>query len=197
LYFSNPPYTKCQTQIEILTKNLEGEIFAKQGKRLLFSPKLNRYVERCKLGNSPGACFEMFASVRKFMREVRNFDHECYADLASVGEIKSAMSQTMALMVQVAWGESPPPGPDRRFRWFEPADLVLFCDLRDSYRNIYGEEEFLNFQNQIYGTLPGEEPVFEEGKCVNCQYRKGALKLLPPTEIWRRSLFSTPCSAYR
>lgn len=197
LYFSNPPYTKCQTQIEILSKNLEGEIFSKQGKRLLFSPMLNRYMELCKLGNSPGGCFEMMAASRKFMREVRNFDQECYTDLSSVSEVKRAISAVMTLMVQVAWGESPPPGPEKRFRWFEAADLAVFCELRESYRNIYGEEEYENYQKQVYSTLPGEEPLFQEGKCVNCEFRKGALKVLPPTELWKRSLFSTPCNAYR
>lgn len=197
LYVSNPPYTKCQTQIEILNKNLEGEVFAKQGKRLLFSPKLTRKIELCKNGNSPGACFEMFGSARKFMREVRNFDQECYEDLGSVGEIKNAMVQTMTLMAQVAWGEQPPDGPDKRFNWFEPTDLVLFCDLRDSYRRIYGEESFIELQNFAYSKLPGEPPQFQDGKCVNCEFRKPATKVFPPKEIWRRSLFSTQCSAYR
>lgn len=197
LYFSNPPYTKCQTQIEILQKNLEGEIFSKQGKRLLFSPMLARYMELCKQGNSPGGCFEMFAAARKFMREVRNFDEECYTDLASVAEVKGAISAVMTLMTQVAWGESPPPGPEKRFGWFEPADLALYCDLRDSYRKIYGEEEYTLYQQFVYSKLPGEEPLFQEGKCMNCEYRKGAIKVLPATEIWKRSLLSTPCNAYR
>lgn len=197
LYFSNPPYTKCQTQIEILQKNLQGQVFAQQGKRLLFSPKVLKSIETCKLGNSPGGCFEMFSHVRRFMREIRNFDQECYADLAGINEIKGSINQTMTLMVQIAWGESPPPGPDKRFNWFEPADIALFCDLRDSYMRIYGEEDFEAYRTKVYQTLPGEEPVFEDGKCVNCEFRKLALKTLSPTEIWKRSLFSTPCASYR
>lgn len=197
ILLSNPPYTKCQTQIEILHKNMTGEIFSRQGKRLTFSPRLNARIESCKLGNGPGGCFELFQMLRRVTRELRNFPSECSEDLTDVGEVARAIKEPMALMVQLAWGESPPAGPQVRNKWFEPADLALFCELRDTYVRIYGMEEFDQFRKAVSGSLPGEPPMFSEGQCVNCEFRKKAPQVLTADDIWKRSLFSTPCQSYR
>ncbi len=193
----NPPYTKCQSQIEILRKNMEGDIFSRQGKRLMFSPRLNRYVEICKSGNGPGGCFELFQLLRKVNRELRNFPAECSEELTEVGEVLRAIREPMVLMVQLAWGEQPPAGPEARNRWFEPADLALFCEMRDNYMRIYGNEEYEKFRMAVSGSLPGEPPMFSEGQCVNCEFRKKASQILKSEDVWKRSLFSTPCQAYR
>ncbi len=100
-------------------------------------------------------------------------------------------------MVQLAWGEKPPTKPEERFRWLEPADRALFCELRDSFVKIYGSDEFEQYRRAIMSQLPGEAPIFAEGKCANCEIRKTVAQTLTPDEFWKLSLFSTPCQAYR
>lgn len=195
--FIRPPYTICDTQIEILQKNMDGEIFSKQGKKLLFSPKLNAHITTCKMGNGPGGCFELFRMLKKLNREMRNFPAECSEQLTDVGQVQGALQAGMALMTQLAWGEQPPANVESRNRWFEPADLALFCELRDTYVRIYGVEKFEEFRAGVSGGLPGEAPMFSEGQCVNCEFRKPVSKVMPPDEILKRSLFGTNCQAYR
>lgn len=164
---------------------------------MMFSPRLNREIEICKTGNSPGGCYELFKTLRKVTRELSNFPPECSEDLTAIGEVQRSIREGIALMAQIAWGESPPDSPEVRFRWFEPADLALFCQLRDTYVRIYGKEEYDQFRMNIVGRLPGEAPAFSEGKCVNCEFRKRATQVMSAEEVWKRSVFSTPCHVYR
>lgn len=190
----NPQYTACQAQTEILQKSVRQEIYGRRGQVMGFSPKVAGQISSCKQGNGPGGCFELFRTLRKVLREVRQFDDSCNADLAGIGEVRAAIEGPMALMVQVAWGEQPPENPEKRFGWFEAADVALFCQLRATYLRLYGEEEFRNFQTGVSANLPGEAPVFENGVCTNCQYRKKAGAVMTPNEALRLSLFSAPCN---
>jgi len=193
ILMANPQYTECHAQIEIFKKNLLADIFMQQGQRRAFSPRLASQISNCKQGNGPGGCFELFQTSRKVLRELRNFPETCNADLAGMGEVRRAIESPMALMVQVAWGDEPPEGPEHRFRWFESADIALFCQLREVYERLYGAEAYLAFRTAVGAGLPGESATFEKGICTNCEFRKSAGAVLSPDEIWKRSLFSTPC----
>lgn len=197
IVFSNPPYTKCQSQIEILRANLKSDIFAQQGKSMTFSPRLTKHIAICKDGNSPGACFELFQTLRSLTRELVHFPAECAEEMGDVVEVQRALKEGMALMTQLAWGESPPPAHQPRFRWLEPADLALFCSLRDNFVRLYGHEEFESFRTGVVKNLPGEEPMFSEGQCVNCEFRKKAHQVMSSQDLWKQSLFSAPCNLYR
>lgn len=197
IILSNPPYTRCNTQMEILRKNLSGDIFSAQGKQMMFSPRLNREIQTCKTGNGPGGCYELFQTLRRMNRELGNFPPECSQDLTEVGEVQRAMQEGMSLMAKIAWGESPPTSVESRFRWFEPADLALFCNLRDNYVRIFSKEQYDQFRLSIVSRLPGEPPTFSEGKCVNCEFRKMAPQVMSQDDIWQHSLFSAPCQLYR
>lgn len=191
---TNPQYTACQAQTEIFQKSVTQEIYGRRGQRMGFSPKVAGQISSCKQGNGPGGCFELFRTLRKVMRELRQFDESCNADLAAIGEVRAAIQSPMGLMVQVAWGEQPPESTEKRYGWFEASDVALFCQLRESYLRLYGEEEFTNFRMQVMSTLPGEAPTFENGVCSNCEYRKKAPAVMSPEEIHKLSLFAAPCS---
>lgn len=194
IMYSNPQYTACQAQTEIMQKSIEREIYGVRGQAVGFSPKVSSQVSSCKQGNGPGGCFELFQTLRKVMREVKQFDESCNADLAGIAELRGAIEGPMGLMVQVAWGDQPPESSEKRFGWFEASDVALFCQLRATYLRLYGEEEFMNFQMKVSGSLPGEAPQFEKGLCTNCEFRKGAMAVMTPPEIVKLSLFSAPCN---
>jgi hypothetical protein len=193
----DPPYTKCNSQLEIFNKNMTGELFAKQGKVMMMSPRSQKYAEACRVGNSAGACFQLLGLGRLLLREINSFDATCSENLAAVEEIKSALGMIIGMMTKIAWGESPPTGPESRYRWFEAPDVNLYCNLRETYLRLYGEEELQGLRNSVFAGLPGQAPEFADGKCVNCEFRKAAPAVMSSEEIWKRSMFSAACSAYR
>lgn len=196
MILADPPYTKCNTQIEVLQKSLQSDIFSRQGKRLVFSPRLSGQITTCKEGNGPGGCFELFATLRRLIRELSSFPPECHESLAEIGQVQGAIMEGIRLMVFLAWGESPP-APEARARWLEPADLALFCELRDGFVRIFGPEAYDEFRTSITAGLPGEPAIFSDGQCINCEFRKRASQVLSPDEVWKRTLFSVPCQQYR
>lgn len=197
ILLANPQYTQCQAQVEIFRKNLVGEIFTSQGKRMTFSPRLSEYISTCKRGNGPGGCFELFRALRKMLREMRAFPESCQGDLAEIEEVRRALTEPMYLMIQIAWGDEPPEGPEQRYRWLEKGDIALFCDLKRNFIALYGPEEFDKIKLGVGAALPGEAADFEKGVCTNCEYRKSADKVMSPNDIWKRTLLSTPCSSFQ
>lgn len=197
IMYSNPQYTKCDAQIEIFKANLAGEFFAKQGKKLTFSPRIMKYLDTCKIGNGPGGCFELQKSMERLAREVQNFSDECTIQLGEVAEVRRTLTETLKLMVQVAWGEAPPEGTEKRAGWFDSGDLVIFCRVRTAFERLYGQEAYDQFRLGVAANLPGEAPKFEDAKCTNCEFRKKAKDVLSPDEIYKRTLFSLPCGSFR
>lgn len=190
----NPQYTACQAQTEIMRKELQQSIFGRRGQVMSFSPKVAGQISTCKQGNGPGGCFELFQTLRKVMREVRRFPESCNSDLAEISEIRGTIEGTMGLLVQVAWGDQPPENVEKRYGWFETGDVALFCQLRETYLRLYGEETLQNYQMAVVSTLPGEAPTFENGLCTNCETRKKAPAVMSLAEIYKLTLFSAPCS---
>lgn len=195
----NPPRRLCQSQVEMFQQLQKGKVFPGQGKVLARSPKVIQEIETCKLGNSPGACFELFSTLRKLTRDLRGLPNECSEDLQELGTVRASLQEGMTLLAQISWGEAP---PDKgvggvRQGWLEASDIALFCGLKDAFVRIYGKEAFDQFRLSVYSKLPGEEAVFEEGVCKNCEYRKMAPAVLSIEEMWGRSLFSVRCELYR
>lgn len=194
IYF-NPQYTACHAQVEIFRESLKGDIFQINGRRTHPS-KLTGQVLQCKRSNSPGGCFEMIQTLRKMVREVRAFPDSCSKDLGEVSEVRGALTEGLALLTQIAWGDHPPENAEKRAGWLESADVALFCDLRRVYVGLYGEEEFQSLRSGVLASLPGEEALFEKGECVNCKFRKNALQALTPAEALKRSLFAASCRLF-
>ena len=194
-----PPHRLCDSKLDMLRELQKGKVFAGQGKNMARSPKTIQAVESCKLGNSPGACFEFFNLLKGLDHDLQGIPAECSEDLKEVSEISFALKEGMSLLVQIAWGEEAPEktiGPIRQ-GWLESSDLALFCHLKELYLKIYGQEEMDLFRPAVFSKLQGQAPMFQNGECVNCEFRKMAPEILKPDEIKERSLFSLRCELYR
>ena len=196
-YYLDPPHSPCQSQVEVLKEKLKGRLFPGKGKREALPGAYATQLENCKLANSPGGCYELFNTMRLVVREVSNLGFECNEDLAAVDELKGPIKNVLALMVRIGWGESPPLPGDSSKQWLDVADISLFCHLKDLFLRYNGKEVLDEFQKGLFATLPGEGPVFELGKCSNCENRKNALQVNSLEEVWVKSLFSTRCDHYR
>lgn len=197
--FSNPPHRLCTSKIEMLRELQKGKVFTSQGKAMTRPARILKDIETCKLGNSPGACFELFSTLRGLSRDLHGLPMECAKDVSEVGEVRGSLREGLTLLVQIAWGEVPPERGVGSVRqgWLEASDLALFCDLKDLYVRFFGKEELDQLRMSIFANLPGEAAVFTNGECVNCAFRKNALQVFSPEELWTHSLFSLRCEMYR
>jgi hypothetical protein len=199
LFVFTPPHRQCQSQIEMLQQMQKGKVFPSQGKVLARSPLVMQEIENCKMGNSPGACFELFSTLRKLTRDLYTIPLDCAEDIKGLGEIRASLREGILLLAQISWGEGLPDKTVGSIRqgWLESSDIALFCGLKDMYTRIYGKDDFDQFRLDIFAKLPGEEAVMEEGVCKNCEFRKTALQVLSAEEVWARSIFSARCELYR
>ena len=197
IYFLNPPHSACESQIDIVKDKLKGRLFPGKAKKSTLPPAYVAQLENCKLGNSPGGCYELFRTMRLVDTQLSNIDFACNETLGGIPEVRNSLRAVMTLLVQIGWGEEPPkPGEPQR-GWLETADISLFCHMRDLYTRYYGKEELDRFMAGVFAELPGEPPVFEGSTCANCEFRKKATEVLSREEMWARSLFSTRCDIYR
>jgi len=148
------------------------------------------------MGNSPGACYELFSLLKKLVRDLDAASVQCLPEMSDVAPLQRVFSEEIELMALLAWGTQPPEKGAARLNWFEAADLALFCSLRRLDRAIFGSDSFELLREKINSKLPGEAPVIRDGVCVNCDTRKNATQVLSPDEVWARSLFSIRCELY-
>lgn len=192
-----PQYSACDAQIEIFEKKLAGEIFSSKGKKLAIAPRIDAHISSCKKGNGTGGCNAFFETLRLMNRELRSFPESCSEPIGAIKEVKKTLESSLKLMSEMAWGNTPPVSPEQRFGWFEKSDLALFCELRLNYEKLYGAEAFKDFRIKEAAKLPGEAPVFKDGKCTNCDPRVLAGKVFSEKDIWSKSLYSIACTTYR
>jgi hypothetical protein len=195
------PHTVCDAQFEILRESQSGRLFPRKVKSAERAAIYPRLVNDCKIGNSPGACFELFTLLRKLIQDLKGSPQECLAVFGEKVEIKKALFEGTRLITQLAWGDRPPEDSSNKFSWLEVSDLSLFCQLKTLMIQTYGEEEWEKFRLATNPTLPGEvlpfeAQVIENGVCTNCSKIRKAPDVLTAEEIWVRSLFSLRCEQY-
>lgn len=191
------PQSVCTSQLVIFQESQQGQIFPRQGKTSLRPAIYPRLIENCKVGNAPGACYELFNLLRKLVRDLNGSPNECLIPFGEVDEVKRALYQGTRLIVQAAWGERPPDQGISKFGWMETSDLALFCQLKDVMIKIYGEPEWEIFRLATHHELPGEAQIIKDGTCLNCDQIKKAADVLSAEDIWVRSLFSLRCEQFR
>ncbi len=196
-FLAQPPHSICNSQLEVLKETQKGAIFPSLNKNIQKPALYSRLVDNCKMGNSPGACYELFSVLKKLIRDLNGTQVECLQPFGEVEEVKKALREGLRLMVQLAWGDKPPEKGMEKFGWFEASDIALFCNLKELFVKIYGSEEWESYRSSTYAKLPGEAQIINDGVCENCDKIKKAADVMPAEEVWVRSLFSVRCEQYR
>lgn len=196
LFVLRKPHSVCENQLELLKEAQAGQIYPRKVKTAQRAPLFPRLMDNCKIGNSPGACYELFTSLRKLLRDLNSASQECQGPLGEEPEIKSALVKGTELVVRLAWGSKPPEPGLTKFGWLETSDLSLYCQLKTMHLRMYGQEGWEEFRQKTQNKLPGEAELIEDGNCINCESLKKAPAVLSPEEIWVRSLFSLRCDQY-
>jgi hypothetical protein len=191
------PHTVCESQLTVLQEAQAGQLFPRQIEGGSIRPAIYpRLIENCKLGNSPGACYELMVLLRKLTRDLNGSPRECLVPFGEVIEIKRALFEGTRLIIQIAWGDKPPER-SAKFNWLESSDVALFCKLKETMTAMYGADGWDQFRLTTYKKLPGEPQEIKDGVCTNCDTIRMADSALTAEDIWVRSLFSVRCESFR
>lgn len=193
IFFLQRPHTVCDAQKAALIQSQAGSIYSQQVKNVKRPAQFSKYLDICRQGASPGACYELFQQLRKLDKDIGVLSETCAVELASENEVKSALRESLKTFVQIGWGASIPVGTVQNYGWLEQTDLHLFCRLKRDYIVIFGRDEFEELRLQIQASLPGEAIIVENGNCKNCETRKKAVDLIAADEVWLKSLFALRC----
>lgn len=174
----NPPQTVCDSQVEQFHEAQKDFLFLdviKQPKRK--QTRFAKLIDTCKVTNSAGGCYELFYNLKKMLKDAGAVSPECFGKLKGHQGFSMAIWQSVDLMVKLAWGEKPPQSTGLKSGWFDPADLNLFCELKNSAVNVFTQDRWNEFAGEYFTTLPGASS-------------------LQRSDAWQKMLFSVNCASY-
>lgn len=195
-FFIQRPHSVCDSQKQVFVEAQKGRLFAAEIKGQKKMPVYGRYLESCKLGNSPGACYELFNLMRAVIRDLEAAPLNCLPEFSDVVPIQKSLGDSIELLSLLAWGNKPPEPGIAKYGWLEASDLNLFCKSKKFYNLIFGPQKTEELRRTVQSRFPGEEVIVEDGVCLNCESKKTAEQMLSDEEIWVRSIFSIRCEQF-
>jgi hypothetical protein len=175
----NPPKTVCDSQMELFRTAQKDFLYSEKvvsGEKN--PPPIKRMFDTCRNTNSPGGCFELFAGLKKLGAELESVPAQCSSEALAEAPVKEWLSKSLKLMVQIPWGERGPASVLQKNGWFDASDLALYCDLNRAASKLMGKEKFEEWRDGVLAELPKKDNEDRDS-------------------VWRRSLFSMGCGAFR
>lgn len=177
IVFSDPPYTVCDSQKELIKKSQEKFLYKDPKSKFLKTTKYEQLRDHCRASNNPGGCYELFQQIKTMLVDLSTINQECQAAVGRISEINKALWDTLELILRLAWGEKPPEAYHAKFGWLDTADISLFCKLKSRVSTVYGEDAWVRFREKMMLELPGA-------------------KDMPRNQVWDMSIFSENCARY-
>ena len=197
---SSPMHTVCDTQLEVLREAQKGNVFPSvvtvKGTKQRIPPAITKFKESCQVGNSAGACYQYFTSLRSIAVDIGKASSECTPMMFEVEELKRAMTDGIEVMARIAWGAKPPDEGFARFNWLQDSEVAVFCRLKNIYVRAVDEEGWEVLRRSIYKKLPGEVVSPQSDPGQPAIEPKSASVMMTEQDIWNRSLFSVRCESY-
>ena len=187
ILFNDRPHEFCDTQIKHF-QSVQKTNFTK-------------LIKLCRETNSPGGCYKLFFQLNRLLKNFYLVSPRCFSRLSQVqltkqsrfkkanltaeekkelnkkSSVKEVLFQGVELMVFLAWRESVLSGKVSKFNWLGPADITLFCSLKETIISFYGRDSLKSFENQLVEKLSSRQKT-------------------PSQEIRRRSILSENCALY-
>lgn len=176
IWINDPPKTVCDAQMALFRESQKSFLYSATefGK-----PSLAKEAyEICKADNSPGGCFQFFERLKRLNTDIGDIPEQCSETAAKDEKIGLWLQRSLVLMTQMAWGERTPASYTQKNGWFDGSDIALFCGLKRSSIQIFGDEVYAQWRESMLTSLPDYEKVGRE-------------------QAWAKSLVSTPCDYYR
>lgn len=204
IVLNNPLKDDCEVKSTRFLSEVKGIITSVRTKDKTQFAQLPFWQERCKSGNSMGACEDYFVGLRKLTTAWTILPEKCQEKFNEENEgfIKHII-EGIEVMSLVAWGEKPPAGISERAGWLTEPDLRTFCRLKKTFLFLAGDEKLPGIKNLVYTQYPDAWPEKLEEKLRDPEHRPLAFKTAENTtgsmdekQIYERSLFSIRCDLY-
>jgi len=189
---------ECDIHLENFKRHLQSDLYSQKLKTVVLPPRLIGAIKNCKESNNSGACLDVHQTMLKTLEMILRTPKNCYLALAEDNALKGALIQVMRLYTEIAWGETPPGKLSQigEGSWLGYSDYALFCNIKNTFVQIFGREEFDKTELKLVKDLPGDAPIIEEGKCLNCDFRKKAVDVTEFYEVKKKSLIGINCSRF-
>jgi hypothetical protein len=179
IYFvvQDPPRTICDEQFSIFKKENAKYLYPYEKNSIVVPPGIKRDIEACRIGNSPGGCYDWLEGIKKMVHATRNIPDKCGGSrIEELAPLKQWFDQSMFLFSQISWNNT---GTirDGLFNWLEQDDMAMFCRLKDEYIRLIGKDEWRALENSLGVGLM-------------------KLKKTPKKETWERTILSHKCRVY-
>jgi hypothetical protein len=210
----------CDVEVSNFTEDVRGYLLrsprTKTKKMVL--PQVGETKKFCKEGNSPGACENYFAALKKVEEAFLRLDNKCLVQLVenenfvtegapeeTASIIKFQLKEAVKILALLAWGEKPPAGLAERAGWLSRSEIYTFCRLKTTLLDIIGDEEYKVFRTKVLREFPDAWPEKLQNQ-INSEEveRPTVLKwsgnpsgTMDEKEVLQRSLFSLRCDQYQ
>ena len=155
----NPPYTVCDSQWDVFQAHQTPFLFLDKTKSYIKTLGVDVAIEKCKQGNNAGACQELFQNVQEMLKDFEIVSNECTSTFLSKTMVRKTIWGTQELMVQLAWGTTPPSSVYERFGWLDNNHMFLFCRLKEFAIKDKGKEAWEVWREKNMMSLPQAEQV--------------------------------------
>jgi hypothetical protein len=180
IVFTDPPKTVCQVQQDSFMATQVGFITPDpKKKKEQKESDFERFLSYCKQSHfKQGACFELFAGLKKMLNQVKSISYECLPSLGENGRFNSVLWKTLKFLTETAWGEKPPESRHLKLNWLDSSTVGLYCQLKKLAIETRGTGYWGKWARGTVAQLPGS-------------------KQMQTDESWGLSLLSVNCNSYR
>ncbi len=204
IIYINPPHSICDAEVVVYEESLKGFITPGQAvdgkKKRKVPPRITQEKDQCREGNSSGACFDYFRDLKEMATRLSDRSSECLAPSFEVLDTQKIISDSVEIMVRIAWGDKTPE-PALRYAWLQEYEFNLFCRMQNLYQRALGDEAWEELQHKvllklpaekIISTTPGQSTTIKTGDLKTIK----AVETIGESEVKNLSLFSLRCEQY-
>lgn len=178
IILNDPPKSVCSVQLGLFKEAQKRFLYTETKNNVKRAALVEEQLQICRASNSPGGCNELFFNLKRLNKDLDSVPSQCASTIGGETEVSNYLWKSYRLMVELAWGAKPPSGYERRFSWFDAADLALFCDLKENLIRLYGEDRHRNFQEEMFQSLP-------------------QASMLTRDQVWQRTILSVRCDSVK
>lgn len=210
----------CDIEVSNFTEDVRGYLLKapKTKTKKMVLPQVGETKRFCKEGNSPGACQNYFAALKKVEEAFVRLDNKCLSQLVedenfvtegapeeTASIIKFQLKDAVKILALLAWGEKPPSGLADRGGWLSRSEIYTFCRLKTVLLDVIGDEDYKIFRTAVIREYPDAWPEKLQAQ-INSEdvHRPTVLKwsgnpsgTMDEKEVLQRSLFSLRCEQYQ
>lgn len=191
ILFLKSPHSPCENQLEAFKNSMVGTLYPKKIRTATRPPRYFDNQRDCKQGNSSGACAAFFEDLRRYESEFRLLVRQCRDSAPEISEANQIAEKAIETFVQLAWASYREQSPTDILGWLGPAEMGLYCRLKQDYIDLLGFEALQDLQSRVISKLS-----LSRDSCEACQEGGQAILKFDSQELMKRTLFAASCSVY-